>query len=377
VGSVQLAMDDAGVAHAMWSASDPDNPRQRLAHHATAAPGGAFGAPVVVSEPDLDADNGISPPQISVNPAGDALAVWNPLPIPTHPFPGFPDRVSVARRPAGGQWSPPERITPGDRGAIRPFAALGPAGHALVVWYEGYEGISGRVAAPGGAFTPLVPTPLDPSATEAIPVALDGGGRAVAVHRGETGNKRDRIMAYAKDPDGCFATSAEVSPAPTHGWPPALDLAPDGTGLIAWTNQGEGLIATVRIAPGGAPQICLPPEHGGGLPPFVFKLGTLPPRADAARLRRDGIRLRLLPDQETTFAAVLTVQGPKRRGRRPKAVIADHRALPYKNGPRVVRLRVPRKLHRTLRRGALLKVTVAGADGGGRRAVRSRSIRVR
>ena len=140
--------------------------------------GGAWQAPVTVSQPL--AYGGWPPvaPSIGADARGDALLVWE--------HGGSNSPAQAAWKPAGGVWQTPENISEPGASASGPEVAVDPAGHALVVWWRltpyhpnGAIAVSGTVggewqapvtiSAPGEEFT------LDPR------VAVDPGGEAIVV----------------------------------------------------------------------------------------------------------------------------------------------------------------------------------------------------
>ena len=372
-----LAADAAGGLHVAWTrADDPDDPWRRRLFAAYAPPGGDLGAPQVISEPELDADTGFGGVTLAAAPGGDAVALWSPATVNRTLFMTFPDRISAARRPAGGAWGPPTRLTPEGSGAQRPSAAIGPAGHVTVAWYGGLDGLTGRSASPGGPWTPFRGPQLESGTIEETALAADGSGRAVGVVRGGMGNKRDRVLAYVRDPGGCFGPGQQLGSKPTHSVPPAIALAPDGTGAIAWTN-GRALLASAITVTSEGPAVECPDDPANPRPKTLdFEVSRLAATSAGTVLRR-GVKVVLQSTRPTRFAAVLTIQGPKRRGRRPAPVVADSAQTSYLIGPYALRLHVPKRLHAKVRRGALLRVTVGGADARGGRGLRTRTTSVR
>src|ERR671924_408922 len=80
-------------------------------------------SPTALSDPGEDA----STPQITVNAAGDALAVW-------YRSDGTVNRVQAAVGTGPGGFGGAETLSDPGQDALAPRAAVDPAGNALVAW---------------------------------------------------------------------------------------------------------------------------------------------------------------------------------------------------------------------------------------------------
>src|ERR1051325_6115370 len=89
----------------------------------------ALAAPAwVLPAPDLSAaGQNASSPQVAIDPAGDAVAVWTR-------FNGTNTIIQSASRPAGGAWSAPLDLSAAGQNASSPQIAVDPAGNAVAVW---------------------------------------------------------------------------------------------------------------------------------------------------------------------------------------------------------------------------------------------------
>src|SRR5205085_12416416 len=117
----RVAIDAAGGAVAVWRRFDGTSWRVQAA---VRAPGGAFAAPVTLSAAGQDADD----PQVDVNPAGEAMVVWQR-------FNGSSTVVQAALRPAGRPaFSAGVTISAAGQNAQVPQVAIDAAGGAAAVW---------------------------------------------------------------------------------------------------------------------------------------------------------------------------------------------------------------------------------------------------
>jgi hypothetical protein len=178
VDGLDLAVNGAGEAVAVWSRGSSDDPRSWVVEAAYRPAGGSFGVPERLSTPgqagiQVDADIAAS---------GEAVVAWTETSPRLRGVRRTPLAVHAAARPGGGRWS--VRRLSGSQDASRPHVALAPTGDGLVVW-EGLVSGSRNVAAyaalrpSSGTFGS--PRRLSPRGARAgVPVAAAGAeGRAV------------------------------------------------------------------------------------------------------------------------------------------------------------------------------------------------------
>jgi hypothetical protein len=125
-----IAVDGMGIAHAVWSQSDP-NFRNIWASQYTpgTGPGTGWGTPVLIEPPNEDPteDADATTPRVEVNTAGDAFVVWRQL------FDGWGSIWSNFFDPGRG-WMTAELIE-NDAGAAKgPRIAVDENRHAHAVW---------------------------------------------------------------------------------------------------------------------------------------------------------------------------------------------------------------------------------------------------
>jgi hypothetical protein len=121
-----VAVDGVGIAHAVWSQSDPDF-RNIWASQYT--PGTGWGTPGLIEPPNEDPaeDDDATGPRVAVNTAGNAFVVWRQL------FDGWGSIWSNRLDPGTG-WMTAELIE-GDPGAAKgPRIAVDENRHAHAVW---------------------------------------------------------------------------------------------------------------------------------------------------------------------------------------------------------------------------------------------------
>ena len=247
-----VAFDGAGNAILAWERGErefPDDgapPVKQEIRVAIRPPGGHFGKPRRVSNPEQDARDAA----LAVNARGDAALMWNS----THGrnLPG--SRVGMALRRAGGNFGPPTLLTPPGEARL-PRGAVGPGGSLVVGWSEDRK--TGKrcgrvVAAHGSIDSGLGPaSPLSDCTAEAASFASNPAGNVFATWllyptRG-TGIDA-RVQGRFAGTDGSLGPLIQLSPPHDQDHPQAL-LYPDGTAFAAWTRvrHGRSRIEAVRV----------------------------------------------------------------------------------------------------------------------------------
>ena len=141
----QVGIDADGNAVAVWLTDSDGNNTSKSAVYAARRPaGGRWGAPVRVSA----ADGVVSAVQITVDEGGNAMVVWQR---------SFPPRevsfVESAARPAGGTWQRPEQVSKAGSGSTGPHVAIDGQGDAVAVWQRTSAGrtqVQSAVRSAGG-----------------------------------------------------------------------------------------------------------------------------------------------------------------------------------------------------------------------------------
>jgi hypothetical protein len=116
----QVAVDGSGNAVSVWIRNDGTNDRVQAAIRPA---GGEFGTATFISDPGQNAFS----PQVAVDPAGNATAVW-------YRSDGSVFRIQAAFRPAGGSFGAPVTISDAGQGAFDPQVSMNSTGDAIVVW---------------------------------------------------------------------------------------------------------------------------------------------------------------------------------------------------------------------------------------------------
>jgi hypothetical protein len=289
----QLAIAPGGEAVAVWKRLE-GNPDPKLAHYVIEAStrplGGSFSAPVTAyAAPSTVIPQEI---QVAIGAGGDLAVTWSRIdpdsglddlvcgedPVTTLPFNcSNPPFVEAAVRPAGGSFSPAQRIsaprgtapggeTPTEKeerekeeskmAAADARPAVDWAGNATVVWtaFDGADNVVQTAYRPaGGDFTPPAQVSESGENAGAAEIDVDAAGNAIANWLRNDGPDTI-VQAAIKAPGGAFASLGDVSPAGETAERPVLDVAPSGAATVVWRLAGlaeDFLQASMRPA-GGA-----------------------------------------------------------------------------------------------------------------------------
>ena len=161
----------------------------------------------------------------------------------------------LLQRAAGAPLPGPARL-PGDpRGVKGPVVAAAGQGALGIAWRvdtpRRYGGIQAEVRDPGGALsTPIVVAADDSGGVRHPALAVDPAGDALLAYNTDTRRShlsmRGAIAVAYRPAHGSFAAPVMVDSE--QSLPPAVALAPDGTGIVAWSRHSR--VYAVSIAQG-------------------------------------------------------------------------------------------------------------------------------
>jgi hypothetical protein len=180
----------------------------------------------------------------AVDAAGNASAIL------THSGPTGDGAPRLLSRPgSAAPWAPAVTLPGRDLGGAKgPVVAAAGQGAAVAAWRsdtpKAYASIVAMVRDPGGTWdAPATVPPADANGVRHPAVAIDGAGRAVLAYN--TGTRRTHLSI-----NGGVAVALRARGASTFGTPvmvdpgkdasaPAVAIAGDGRGLVAWRSDGR------------------------------------------------------------------------------------------------------------------------------------------
>ncbi|HEY7075550.1 MAG TPA: hypothetical protein VH418_09275, partial [Solirubrobacteraceae bacterium] len=158
----------------------------------------------------------------------------------------------LARR-RGGTWAPAVRLPGSPRGVAGPVLDAAGDGALAIAWRvdapRRYSGVDVALRDPGGALSePIAVAGASAGGVRHPAIAVDGAGDALLAYNSATRashlSLRGRIAVAYRLGGGGRVSRPVIVDRQLSG-PPAVALAPDGTGVVAWARGGRLYTATV------------------------------------------------------------------------------------------------------------------------------------
>lgn len=225
-----VAVDPAGNAIAVWSRFDGSDDIVQAAVLPPAS-GSAWSKPMDISTAGEDAEE----PQVAVDGAGNAVAVWSRLE-------GSNTIAQAATRANGGSWGTPRDLSKAGGNAKEPQLAVNADGSAIAVWSRAVGGqgtVQAADMAPGGSWLEAVDlSGVGEDATE--PDVALAAGRAIAVWSAGDGGPYTMIEAREKFADGAWQPTQDLTQAGLTQTvvTPRVVIDPRGNAAAAWARSG-------------------------------------------------------------------------------------------------------------------------------------------
>ena len=154
----------------------------------------------------------------------------------------------------GAGFSPVEDLAPPGSNVDYNAQAIGPGGHAAVVWQD-YDAtpvnVVGRFRDPGGSFSAVDTLSTSGVVAHEPAVAVDGAGTVIVVFA-EGGVGADEVKAVVRPPGGTFGEPVTLSQGLEGPGRPEIAMNAAGEAVIAWVRSegGTTLRAVTRSASG-------------------------------------------------------------------------------------------------------------------------------
>jgi hypothetical protein len=243
VSEPQIAVDAAGEAVAVWKRFDEQH---SFIQAASRPPGGAWSAPTTISV------SGKGPRsfelQLAMNAAGEAVAVW------THERDLDEDTtIQAASRSPAGSWSAPATISrsTGLAGAREAQVVISASGEAVAAWNQ-FHAVKAASRPPGGVWSRPASLSKGRGDTLFPQIAMNSAGEAIAIWEsyGASGFA-DIVQAAARPPGGAWSGPANLSTARQEPTSPQVAIAASGEATVVWAREFFIAIQGVSRSPGG------------------------------------------------------------------------------------------------------------------------------
>jgi PKD domain len=226
----RIALDPSGNAVAIWDRLDPAG---RVIESASRPAAGSWSDPTRLSAVGAEA----IATQVAVDSAGNAVAIWRRVNATE-------SNIESASRPIGGDWSGPTPVSPTGIDAERPQLAVDPAGNAVAIWarLSATESIIESASHPAaGSWSE--PTQLSAAARSATgndasqpQIAVDPAGNAVAIWRSVNGPNTTIIESASHPVGGSWSAPIGLSSASGSAFEPQIALDPSGNEVAIWSR---------------------------------------------------------------------------------------------------------------------------------------------
>jgi len=188
---------------------------------------GPWAAPALVSASQV----GASLPDLAVNDAGAALAVWQ------EGAGGNPAVISAALRPAGGGWLPAETVSiPSGKATWNPKPGLDGAGNAAVGYLDGYRMVVARRPVNGAWGTPVL---LSGTKNVYYPaLAMSAAGDLLAAWLTLDASNTGSVWQSSAPAGAAWSAPARLSAASENAdWPTAAFAADGSVAVVGWVDD--------------------------------------------------------------------------------------------------------------------------------------------
>ncbi len=236
----QVAVDSAGNAVVVWQQVD-NNAWLNIWAARFDATTNRWGIPVRITDDTEDA----SDPQVVVDAAGYAIAVWQQ-------YAGTKVSIWANRFVPGVGWGVPSTIETDDmEDAYEPQVAIDSAGNAIVVWHQNNGAESsiwvnrfevGTRSAPGGwGVAEIIGSGTTPH------VAVDSTGNGIAVWE-QSDDIEDNISAnrFIAGPGGGWGTATLIEMNTGQTADPRVAIDSTGNAIVVW-HQNDGTATNVWV----------------------------------------------------------------------------------------------------------------------------------
>jgi hypothetical protein len=204
-------------------------------------PGGEFGAPAVLSDPNAFQSGSESegPPAVAADDHGGAMVVWDRRTFASPEAADQPAAVQAATRAPGGPLVARGDVAPVRAPASDPALAADDAGQMTVVWRE-RKGVLAVTVPPGEGFGAPVPVARDPTTDEQlkVPVALavaPDGTTTVGLD-GDRFPQPGVVLATVRPAGAGAGAFGPVCTVASNGGGPTIAAGSAGEIVAAWTE---------------------------------------------------------------------------------------------------------------------------------------------
>jgi hypothetical protein len=243
----QVAIDQNGNAVAVWNHWPGGGGDGSYVQASTRTAGGEWSSPVALS-PQLGEEWDIFSPDVAMDAAGDAVAIWS------QNTPGTQFALEASIKPAGGEWSAPVTLSATGVTGSDATLAMDPAGDATVVWSDRSPSILHARTLSIGAKEWSAPVTIAGAGGEFsdIQVLYNAAGDAGMVWRRKTGEFKYALEGALRPAGGEWQPPVALASTAYSPFFPQAAIDPAGNVTAAWDSiHGEEVVETADLTVGG------------------------------------------------------------------------------------------------------------------------------
>ena len=231
--SPEIGVDDAGNAIAVWKQRNGGKGFFSIYGNRYTA-GSGWGTAVLLETDDTGA---VAAQRLAVDAAGNAIAVWEQQTSTTKNFNIYSNRYT-----AGSGWGGAEPVGSADSGnANDPQIATDAAGDAIAVWSESDGAtvniMSNRYIAGSGWGATAVPIDTDPGQAVTPQISVDATGNAIAVWQQRDGANFNIMSNYYTAGSGWGMTAELIETEDGIARTPQISFDESGNALAIWEQD--------------------------------------------------------------------------------------------------------------------------------------------
>jgi len=249
--NVDVTVDPSGNFIAAWRQWDGSRWTVQANRY---VPGSGWEVAVPVTSDPTDAGR----PQVAADAAGNAMAVWRQ-------WDGTNWSIRASRYLAGVGWGANALLESAPGEAWDPQVAVDPAGHAMAVWHQ-WDGTNSSIwqnrYVPGVGWNNATLIESDPGDATSPQVGMDSAGNAMAVWQWFDGAATS-IRAIRYDVATGWGIATPVESNSTDAWNPRLAVDPAGNAVAAWEGPYAIWASHYAVEVGWETPNLLHPDPGG------------------------------------------------------------------------------------------------------------------
>jgi hypothetical protein len=186
-------------------------------------------------------------PQLAVDPAGNATAVWQQTD-------GTNTRIYTSRSTNGTTWSPPQILSAANGNALNPRADADADGNVTALWRRfdagGFAVIqTARYDATAGTWSQPIDLSASGRQSQGQRLAVDADGNVTAVWRRNNSAQQSIIQSARFSPvTGQWGAARDLSSPGQSAFSPSTDVDSTGNVIVVWSRNNDAGFSVIQAS---------------------------------------------------------------------------------------------------------------------------------